>query len=183
MLVLCVPLMSYGTSAAPVMDIDYPVNADAEQPVHIFVNVSSELPVDELLLTYLNPSNDLLYNEYMNQTSGNETNGTWHFEIPAQKYKGSLEIWIIASDISGDSSRYPVSGAFTIQLDGPEPARPFPWSIVVIVAFLAVTLVATELIFKPGLYRPTGRQKAKALEEEDRKRELEEQDEGSGSRD
>ena len=168
-------LFAPGANAAPVMDIDYPANADAEQSVHLFVNATSELPVDEILLTYINPSNDLLFNEYMNHTSGNETNGTWHFEIPPQRYKGSLEVWIIASDISGVSSRYPTSGGFTIQLDGPEPTKPFPWNIVIIVAFLAVTLVATELIFKPGVYRKTGRQKAKALEEEDRKRELEEQ--------
>ncbi len=179
MFVLCVPLTfcTPEVSAAPVMDIDYLANADAEQPVHIFVNATSELPVYDILLTYINPANGLLYNEYMNLTSGNKTNGTWHFEIPPQRYKCSLDVWIIASDISGASTRYPASGGFTIQLDGPKPVKPFPWNIVIIVVFLGITLVATELIFKPGVYRPTGRQRAKALEEEDRKRELEEQEE------
>ena len=179
MFTLCVPLTFCipAASAAPVMRIDYPANADAEQPVHIFVNTTSELPMDEVLLTYVNPANDLLYNEYMNQTYSNGTNGTWHFEIPAQRYKGSLEVWIIASDISGASTRYPTTGGFTILLDGPEPVRSFPWNIVIIVIFLGITLVATELIFKPGFYRPTGRQRAKALEEEDRKKELEEKNE------
>ena len=160
-------------SAIPVMQIDYPFNADAEQPVPIFVNITSDIIVNEVLLTYTNPANGNLNNEDMNLTSGNGINGTWYFEIPAQTYKGSLNVNIIAYDVSGASASYD----FIIHLEGPEPVKEFPWNIVVIVAFLAVTLVATELIFKPGVYRPTGRQKAAALEEEDRKRELESQEE------
>ena len=156
------------------LDPEIPSIADAEQPIHIFVNVTSDLPVNEVLLTYVNPSNGLLNIEYMNLSSGNNTNGTWYFEIPLQKYKGSLETWIIASDISGASTRYPSTGSYDIWLEGPEPTKPFPWNIVIIVAVLAVTLFATELIFKPGFYRPTGRQRAQALEEEDREKELEE---------
>ena len=157
-------------SAIPVMQVDYPFNADAEQPVPIFVNITSDISVDEVLLTWTNPANGNLNNEDMNLTSGN---GTWYFEIPAQTYKGSLNVNIIAYDISGASASYD----FIINLEGPEPAKEFPWNIVVIVVFLAVTLVATELIFKPGFYRPTGRQRAQALEEEDRKRKLENQEE------
>ena len=162
-------------SAIPVLDTDIPYVADAEQPIHIFVNITSDLPINEVLLTYVNPSNGLLNNEYMNLSSGNNTNGTWYFEIPIQKYKGSLEVWILASDISGISTRYPSSRSYDIELEGPEPSKPFPWNIVIIVAFLAVVLVVTELIFKPGFYRPTGRQRAQALEKEDQEREIEEQ--------
>ncbi len=177
MFTLCVPLtfFSPGASATPVMDIDYPVNADAEQPIHIFVNITSSLPVADVQITYTNPSNDIRFDYYMELISGNETNGTWTFEIPPQVYKGTLEVSIFASDISGASTPAPPP-IMNIYLDGPEQVRPFPWGIVIVVAFLGITLVATELIFKPGLYRKTGRQKAKALEEEDRKRELEEQE-------
>ena len=174
MIALCVPR----ASAVPVLDPDIPYIADAEQPIDIFVNITSDLPINEVLLTYENPSNGLLNIEYMNMTSGSETNGTWHFAIPSQTYKGSLDLWVQASDISGASTRYPSTGSYDIELEGPEPSKPFPWNIVVIVAFLAVVLIATELIFKPGFYRPTGRQRAEALEKEDRERELEE---GSGS--
>ena len=160
-------------SAAPVMDIDYPANADAEQSVHIFVNITSEPPVDEVLLVYENPSNGLRYYEDMNMTAGNETNGTWYFEIPAQIYKGSLNLNVLVTDISGVSANHD----FNINLEGPKLVKSFPWNIVIVVVFLGITLVATELIFKPGFYRPTGRQRAAALEEEDRKKELEEQEE------
>ena len=174
---ICTPSIS----AIPVLDPEIPRTTDAEQNISIFVNIISELPVNEVILTYVNPSNGLLNNEYMNLSSGNNTNGTWHFEIPIQKYKGSLEVRILASDISGASTRYPSSGSYDIELEGPEPSKPFPWNILVIVAFLAVVLIVTELIFKPGFYRPTGRQRAEALEKEDQERELEEQDESSGS--
>ncbi len=167
---LCVP----SASAIPVMDLDIPYIADAEQNISIFVNITSDLPVNEVILTYVNPSNGLLNNEFMNLSSGTNTNGTWYFEIPPQKYKGTLELWILASDISGASARLPSTGSYDIELEGPEPSKPFPWNIVVIVAVLAIVLIVTELIFKPGFYRPTGRQKAQALEEEDRKKELEE---------
>ena len=171
-LIFCAP----GASAVPVMSIDYEPNVDAEQPIHIFVNITSTLPVDEVSITYTNPSNNIRYDYFMNLTSGNETNGTWIFEIPPQIYKGILEVSIYAIDISGVSTPTPPP-IFNINMEGPEPAKPFPWSIIIIVVFLGITLVATELIFKPGFYRPTGRQKAAALEEEDRKRELEEQKE------
>ena len=169
MLLPCLPT----ANAVPVMDIDYNANADAEQPIYIFVNITSTLPVAEVSISYTNPSNNIRFDDYMELVSGNETNGTWTFEIPPQVYKGTLEVSISASDISGESTPAPPP-IFNINLDGPEPARQFPWGIVIVVAFLGITLVATELIFKPGVYRKTGRQKAKELEEEDRKRELEE---------
>lgn len=168
MSILCIPIVN----AAPVMDIDYPVNADATRPIHIFTNITSDLPVAEVMISYINPFNNIVYYEDMELVSGNETNGTWTFEIPPQLYEGMLEVSISASDISGDSTPTPAP-KFNINLLGPEPAKPFPWNIVLIVGFLAVTLIATELVFKPGFYRPTGRQKARALEEEDRKLELE----------
>ena len=176
MFLMCIPLTAYmpGVNAIPVMEVDYPVNADAEQPIHVFVNITSSLPVDEVSITYTNPSNNIRYDYFMELISGNETNGTWTFEIPPQTYKGTLELSIYAVDISGSSTPTPPP-IYNINLEGPEPAKPFPWGIVIMVAFLAVTLVATELIFKPGVYRKTGRQRARELEEEDRKRELEEQ--------
>jgi len=161
-------------TAIPVMDTDYPLNANAEQPIHVFANITSDISIDEVLLSYENPANGNLFNEFMVLKSGNTTNGTWTFEIPAQIYKGTIEFSIIAKDISGTSIRFPPSGLRTINLEGPEQERPFSWNIVVLAAFLAVALIATELIFKPGFYRPTGRQRARDLELEDQKRELEE---------
>ena len=169
---LCVPEVS----AAPVLDTDIPRTADANETIDIFVNITSNQPIDEVNLYYENTANGSFNVESMVNISGTPTNGTWHFAIPPQAYKGSLDVWILASDISGATTRYPSTGSYEIEIEGPERAKPFPWNIVVIVAFLAIVLVATELIFKPGIYRPTGRQRAQALEEEDRKRELEEQE-------
>ena len=169
---LCVPEVS----AAPVLDTDIPRTADANETIDIFVNITSNQPIDEVNLYYENTANGSFNVESMVNISGTPTNGTWHFAIPPQAYKGSLDVWILASDISGASTRYPSTGSYEIEIDGPERAKPFPWNIVIMVAFLAIVLIATELIFKPGFYRPTGRQRAQALEEEDRKRELEEQE-------
>lgn len=173
MILPCVP----AANAAPVMAIDFPVNANAQEPVHIFVNITSNPAVDEVQIYYVNPRNNIDIYEVMEIISGNNTNGTWHFIIPPQTYKGTLRVRVFATDIGGNTTYVPSRTDYVnINLDGPEPVKPFPWGIVIIVAFLGVTLVATELIFKPGVYRKTGRQKAKALEEEDRKRELEEQE-------
>ena len=110
----------------------------------------------------------------MENILGNRTNGTWHYEIPPQIYKGSLRLRLFADDIAGNRTYLPGNtGYLNINLEGPEPVKEFPWNIVLIVIVLSITLIATELIFKPGFYRPTGRQRAKALEEEDRRREQE----------
>ena len=170
MLLPCVP----AANAVPILDIDYLVNANAEDPIHIFVNITSDQPVDYVAIWYINSTSGNRYDDFMTFASGNSTNGTWNYTIPPMVYEGTLEFHVSASDIYGSSTPEPAP-ALHISLDGPEPTKPFPWNIIIIVAFLAVTLVATELIFKPGLYRPTGRQKAKALEEEDRKKELENQ--------
>ena len=172
-LLLAVLILLPSATALPLVDSDIPVNADATQPIPIFINVTSDLPVDQVLISYVNPENNNLVNDLMSFHSGNQTNGTWNYTVPRQNWKGTLEVWIIISDISGASVRVPSTGYVTINLEGPEKPKPFPWSIVLIVGFLAVALIATELIFKPGLYRKTGRQRAAELEEEDRKRELE----------
>ena len=170
---VCVPEVS----AAPILDTDIPRNADANQTINVFVNITSNLPIYEVKLYYENTENGSFNGgESMVNISGTSTNGTWHFAIPPQVYKGSIDVWILASDVSGTPTRYPSTGGHEIEIEGPERDKPFPWNIVVMVAFLAIVLVATELIFKPGIYRPTGRQRAQALEEEDREKELEEQE-------
>ena len=169
-LILLLPL----ASAEPVIDVNYPYVADAQEPIVILVNITSEQQVNEVLLSYENPSTGSYFTEYNNTP----VSGTWGFEIPAQEYEGTLNVCIQA-DITGLSNSYPVDD-FTIILEGPEPEEPFPWNIVLLVAFLGIALVATELIFKPGLYRPTGRQRAAALEEVDRLAEEAEESSGSG---
>ncbi len=156
--------------AQPVIDVDYPSVADASEPVNIEVHISPEKQVNEVFLSYENPSSGDYYTDY----NSTPTNGTWIFVIPPQNYEGSLDVEIKA-DITGYSTSYPVD-EFTIEFEGPEKEKPFPWNIVLMVGFLAIALIATELIFKPGFYRPTGREKARALEEEDRLRELEDKE-------
>jgi hypothetical protein len=102
--------------------------------------------------------------------SRRETNGRWIFGIPSQSWKGKVECRITAWDNASASTQYNA----IIEIIGDDPPKPFPWNWVLIIAFLGVALVVTELVFKPGLYRATGREKAKALEEEDRRREQEE---------
>jgi hypothetical protein len=156
--------------------IEIPATTQTGQPIHISVNITSNIPIHEVLLTYNNPSAGQLSYDYMNLSEGNESCGVWTFEIPAQSWKGSLECSITAKDNVGNSSQYPAVNNAIIEIQGDDPPTPFPWNWVIIIGFLAVVLVLTELVFKPGVYRPTGREKARALEEEDRKREQEEAD-------
>ena len=151
-----------------------PSTGDAGQPIHVSVNLTSDVPVRDVLLVYNNPSIGQLSYEYMSLADGNETSGVWFFDIPAQPWEGCVECRITVRDNSGASSQYPASGNAIIEILGDEQPKPFPWKWVIIIAFLAVVLVLTELAFKPGFYRPTGRERARALEEEDRKREQEE---------
>jgi hypothetical protein len=147
-----------------------PSTAQAGQPIPISINITSDFSVLEVLLTINNPYSI----EIMTLSEGNDTCGTWTFEIPAQPWKSQMEFSIKARDNNG-SSYYPNrDGYSTIEILGDDPPKPFPWNWVLIIAFLGVAFVLTELVFKPGFYRATGREKAKALEEEDRKREQEE---------
>jgi len=106
----------------------------------------------------------------MELTNGTLANGTWSGTIPAQEWGGTLTFRIIAND---GITRYPVEGSQSIEIDGPSEST-FPWKWLIIGLFLVVVFIATELAFKPGVWRPTGRQRARALEEEDRRKELEE---------
>ena len=173
MLTLSVPLVLFspGASAAPIIDVDYPGNANAEYPIHIFANVTSDQTISYVKIWYINSTSGNRFDDFFTPPTGNNTNGTWTYTIPPMIYKGTLEFHVSSADNS--SSTLEPAPALYINIEGPEPVKPFPWNIVVIVIFLAIVLVVTELIFKPGIYRPTGRQRAKALEEEDRKKELE----------
>jgi len=163
----------HGAAAEPVfVSTDIPQVVDAGQPITVVVNITSQQPVMSVWLT-LNPASPDYGYFQMNLTSGNETSGSWTYVIPARPWGGHIDYFITARDNSGDSSQYPASGTSGIEITGEEPPKQFPWNIVIIVVFLGVVLVLTEFIHKPGLYRPTGRERARKLEEEDRKREEE----------
>ena len=167
-IILAMILIMPCAAAEPVMGPDIPETADAAGPVWIFVNITSEPPINTVTISYQNTGDGNLFIENMELAQGNTTSGTWRYGIPAQNYQGTLEISILATDISGSSSRYPATGSQYIALEGPEKKQPFPWNLVLIVGFLAVALIGTELLIKPGLYRKTGRQRARELEEQDR---------------
>jgi len=171
-ILLAVSLCEPAVWAVPIAtEIAMPVEAEAGQPILVWINLSSEVPVYEVLLNYYNPGTGQMGYEFMTLTAGNSTSGTWTYVIPAQPWEGELECRITAKDETGASAQFPESGPATIGIIGEEEPDEFPWNLVVAIIFLAVVLVITELIFKPGLYRPTGRDRAKALEEEDRKKE------------
>jgi len=160
-------------AAEPLIEpLSLPGTADASEPIPVFVNVSSQDYVYEVILSYRRPGDALPSYEYLYLTSGDNANGTWTGAIPEQIWEGSLNCHVIAKDNTGQS-RYPAQGSITIQLEG-EPPSTFPWHIVIMVVGLIIVFVLTELAFKPGLYRKTGRERAEILEEEDRLRAEEE---------
>lgn len=164
--------LSGAASAAPqIAGAGFPASADAGAGIPIWVDVNSTSPVDQALLFYSNPGTGQMEYVLMNLTSGNGTSGRWSYTIPAQPWDGTVECRVTVTDMAGSTVQYPASGTAVVRIVGEEEPSPFPWNLVFVVAFLAVALVLTELVFKPGLYRKTGREKARELEEEDRLRE------------
>ena len=164
---LAIMVLPCFAEAEPLIEpLSLPGTADASEPIPVFVNVSSQDYVYEVILSYRRPGDALPGYEYLYLTSGDHANGTWTGAIPEQIWEGSLNCHVIAKDNTGQS-RYPAQGSVTIQLEGESPST-FPWHIVIMVVGLIIVFVLTELAFKPGLYRQTGRDKARSLEEEDR---------------
>ncbi len=158
-------------SAVPVFSrLGIPQTADAGQPIPVFVNLTSDVEIYEVRISYTNTISGISQTWIeMNRTSGDNNTGTWSYMIPAQSWESSLNCIITAKDISGSSSQR----SATIAIIGESEPKPFPWNIVLIIIFLGVVLVLTELTFKPGIYRKTGRQRARDLEEEDMRQEQE----------
>jgi len=156
-------------------DISIPSMAESGQPIRISVNLTSAIPLKEDGVRFIcyNQSDKRTYISPMTLASGNLTSGAWEFEVPAQEWKTQLNCRIEATDISGSSSIITAD----IDISGASPPRDIPWGLIIMVGFLAIAFILTELAFKPGTYRPTGRQRSEILEEEDRERELKEAEE------
>jgi hypothetical protein len=173
---LCLILLTATARALPVIDnVSIPSSADASKPIPVFVNVTSEDYAFEVIFCYQRPTDPLPSYESLYLSTGDHTNGTWYGEVEAQIWNGTLSCWVVAKDNTGET-RHPSTGGFTVFLEG-EKESTFPWNLVAIVGFVFVAFILTELAFKPGLYRKTGRQKARELEEEDRRREEESREE------
>ncbi len=173
---LIITLLSNSVSAAPAISIvEMPSSAEAGQAIHVEIAITSLAPISDLsdavVLYYKNPGTGREDWIFLNLTGGNLSDGTWSCDIPAQPWSGELRCDVTAMDVHGDYAYFPTSGYHVIVLVGEDAPKPFPWNIAIIVCFLAVALIFTELAFKPGLYRTTGRDKARKLEEEDRLRE------------
>lgn len=162
---------SFASQATPAFsDVSVQSSAESGEPIPVSANLTSTVPVEFVRVFYqreewINP-----LDVHLNLTGGDETNGTWTGQIPAQEWGGTLEYSIVVND---GLAYYPAQGKYTIEIEGPSQST-FPWKWVIIGAFLAVVFIATELAFKPGFWRSTGRDKARALEEEDRLKEMEE---------
>jgi hypothetical protein len=161
-------MCGHAAGAPSISQSGIPVSAEAGSPITVWVEVSSTTPVDGALLYYSNPEAGLMDYLAMNLTSGNATDGRWSCDIPAQSWEGTVECRVTVTDLAGASAQYPATGEAVIRISGEDEPKPFPWNLALVMAFLAVALVLTELVFKPGLYRKTGRQKARELEEADR---------------
>ncbi|KYK27674.1 MAG: hypothetical protein AYK23_02135 [Candidatus Proteinoplasmatales archaeon SG8-5] len=171
-LLVTLVITSYGVLAVPVFqEVSIPETAQTEEPIPISVSITSDVPVD--IVQFFYQQEDWIHpiSIILDRSSGDEHNGTWSGIIPAQEWGGALEYSIVVN--GGEAYYPPFPGKEIITIDGPTPSN-FPWSWVVIGGFLIFVFIATELAFKPGFYRPTGRQRAKALEEEDRRKEMEE---------
>ena len=146
--------------------ISIPVTADRGQPIPVSVNIVSDTEVYNVEVHYERENWVVPVSQNLTLVNGTRTNGTWAGEIPAQEWGGELTV----NSITADDAIHTID--LTIEIEGAESG--FPWKWVIIGAFLVVVFIATELAFKPGFYRPTGRERARALEEEDRRKAQEE---------
>jgi hypothetical protein len=164
--------------ANPVLhDVSVPGNAETGAPIPVSVNVTSDVPVELVQIYYQREDWISPLAVILNLTEGDAYNGTWSGALPAQEWSGSVEYSIVVNDGLGYYPPFP--GKEVIEIEGPTESH-FPWVWVIIGGFLVFVFIATELIFKPGFYRPTGRERARALEEEDRLREMEEAEKAEG---
>jgi hypothetical protein len=159
--------------AIPVISqISFNPTANSGEPINITVHIKDVVDVSKVQIFYEMEDTAFPFDVEMDLVDGTLTNGTWSGSIPAQQWGGTLTFRIITND---GIARYPSEGSLTIKVDGPSESS-FPWKWIIIGAFLVVVFIATELAFKPGIWRPTGRQRAQALEEEDRRKEQEEKE-------
>jgi len=167
---LLLPAVMQCAGATPELtEIGIPGTVKSGRPIPVQVRLADNSGIDAVWLFYMNPTEDLYTNRSM---AWNATSGAWEHVIPAQTWKGIVE-WRLTVRYDNSSLNYPESGYGQIVIEGKSPPKPFPWNIVVTIAFLGVVLVMTELAFKPGFYRKTGRERARELEEEDRMKEME----------
>lgn len=155
-------------------DVSIPGTVDRDQPIPISVYITSDVEIRNVSVSYQREDWIGPLPVYLVLVNGTSTNGTWTGEIPAQEWGGTITCSVLAYGPNPDNhlAKHPSVGFTTIEIEGAESG--FPWKWVIIAAFLVVVFIATELAFKPGLYRPTGRERARALEEEDRRKAREE---------
>ncbi len=158
-------------------EVSIPNNAEATLPIPVSLNIINEVNVSAVFIHHEMEGDAWPTPTELYLVNGSKTNGTWSGEIPAQNRDGTLtcSILVFGSDPDHYIAKYPAQGYETIELEG--APSDFPWSWVIIIGFLAIVLIATELAFKPGFWRPTGRERARALEEEDRRKAREESEE------
>jgi hypothetical protein len=156
-------------------DVSIPLAVDRDQPIPISITVTSDIEIRNVSVSYQRedwigplPVDLLLMN-------GTTTNGTWAGEIPAQEWGGIITCTILAYGPDPDNylAKHPSEGFISVEIEGAKSG--FPWKWVIVGGFLVFVFIAAELAFKPGLYRRTGREKARALEEEDRRKAEEEE--------
>lgn len=158
-------------------DVSAPQSAQTGVPIPISATITSDVPVTLVQVYYEREDWIAPVAIMLNMTGGDSQNGTWSGEIPSQEWGGAIEYSIVVND--GQAYYPPFPGKLVIEVEGPTEST-FPWMWVILGGFLVFVFIATELIFKPGFYRPTGRERARALEEEDRLREMEEAEEKEG---
>ena len=121
---ILVSVLARGAAASPVfVSSSVPSTAEAGEPIYVSVNITSHQPIFEVWIT-LNPSTPKYSYKMMALISGNETAGTWAYEIPAEPWGGRIEYFITATDDVGVSARYPAAGTRPVEIIGDEQPKP-----------------------------------------------------------
>jgi hypothetical protein len=88
-------------------------SAQVNQPIDIYANISSSLPLTDVKVYYMPVGSNTSLAIAMTLIAGNNTNGTWYVQIPAQSSPGTLYYHIWATD-GNNSAALPQSGDFAV---------------------------------------------------------------------
>jgi hypothetical protein len=109
-----VSITEQGTGAITISHI--PVrSAEVNQSIDIYANITSTLPLTDVKVYYIPVGSNTSLVIAMTLIAGNNTNGTWYAQIPAQDTPGTLYYHIWATD-GNNTATAPETGNYGVTI-------------------------------------------------------------------
>ncbi|MEM3396470.1 MAG: S8 family serine peptidase [Thermoplasmata archaeon] len=115
--------------------------ANVGDPIDIYANVTAGAePITDVKVFYQPVGSDTTIAIAMSLIAGNNTNGTWHGQIPAQSSPGPLYYYIQAWDSGNNTATLPENGSFPVTI---QPVSEFSIGYILIPMLVTVFAVVT----------------------------------------